>query len=1075
MDRNRTLILSRVNIPRRRADIISRARLIGLLNDVVEKKLVLVSAPAGYGKTSLFVDFATSSSMPICWYSIDKLDQNPQRFISYVTKAIQIRFNGFGHSTQSVLEGGQGQFDVDFATTVFLNDLHEQVSEHFILLLDDYHLVNDNIDIRKFINRLLLEMEENVHIVIISRSLLSIPVLPLMVARAEVAGISFAELAFQADEIQNLYSQNQSMELSLHDAKDIQQNTEGWITGIVLSGEVNKNEQQVRARLSRVSSFGLENYFLHLIDNLGTELRSFVLWSSLLEEFDANLCNLVISPVLLVDQIPWQKWINEIQKNNLFVFTVGEKGDWVRYHPLFLEFLQSHVYLEFPLESKKIEQQLAKLCIQQTEYERAYSILSRTNTNDELAVYIETVGHQMLIDGRISTVTAWIESLPIELIQIHPFLIALKGYITVSQGDKSLAKLLYDQAINAFSDDDTEFLAKSLAMRANNNRLIGNLDAAIEDANKCNAIIQSNLGLRNIRGDVLRCIGLCYFHKGNLNQALNYLEDALKVLQSADDRKNEAIVQMEIGLVFENLGDYSNAKDGYLKALFYWEQAENPLWLANLLNNLGVLYQLMGDYENAILSFEKAIGHSKATGYTRMESFIITGIADIFVELQVYDEALIGYDKALKLATEAEEHFLQTYILVQKAALYSLVGRVEDGYKEIEAAKSIVSLSNSDMENALCNLEFGGLKLMEGCVVESIPLLEESLNYFDNEGHKVQKDRAHFYLTIAYMQLNQPDKLIEHVLQILSNTNNDHPSAGLVAMGVRYYSYIKTANIGHIQDLLAAYFDQINLFQARLPKLRKFLRENSRAIAFLPPTINIRSLGKMQVRISDHLISNAEWQTQAAKDLFFTLLAHPEGMTKEEISVMFWPDADQNDAKFRFKNTIYRLRRAVGKESILLEQDFYRFNNKLDYEHDIELFLKGIACASRETDQSEKIRYLKNAVQQYGGKYLPEIEENWVYSLRETLHQNFISSLLQLSETYLELTDYNNALGYCQQAIDEDNLLEDSYRLAFKIYAAMGNKAGLVRQYNACVDILNREICAAPSKQTESLFQNLIN
>ncbi len=604
MQKEQTLILSRVNIPQRRSDIVSRPRLIDLLNDVVEKRLVLVSAPAGYGKTTLLVDFASSNSMPFAWYSIDKLDQNPQRFLSYLTKAIQLKFNCFGHSTQSVLEGGQGQFDIDFATTVLLNDLHEHVDEHFVLLLDDYHLVNENLELKRFVNRFLVEMDENIHVVIISRSLLSIPVLPLMVARAEVAGISFAELAFQSEEIQQLYAQNQNLELSIRDAKEIQQNTEGWITGIILSGEVNKNEQQARARLSRVSSFGLENYFQHLLDNLGPELRSFVLWTSLLEEFDANLCSLVISPVLLVDQFPWKKWISDIQKNNLFVYSVGEKGDWVRYHPLFLEFLQSHVYLEFPSEAKKIEQQLAKVSIQHSEYERAYLLLQRTNTNDEISSFIENIGPQMLIDGKIATVSSWIDNLPIEIIQDHPFIIALQGYIALSKGDKSLAMVLYDQAINALSNENEEFLARSLAMRANTNRHLGHLDAAIDDANHCNLLIQSKLGLRKIKGETLRCIGLCNFHKGNLNIALDYLEEAQKVMQSADDLKNEAIVQMEIGLVFENLGDYPKAKEGYLKALLYWENTENPLWLANLLNNLGVLYQLMGDYENAILSFE---------------------------------------------------------------------------------------------------------------------------------------------------------------------------------------------------------------------------------------------------------------------------------------------------------------------------------------------------------------------------------------------------------------------------------------------------------------------------------------
>ena len=173
----------------------------------------------------------------------------------------------------------------------------------------------------------------------------------------------------------------------------------------------------------------------------------------------------------------------------------------------------------------------------------------------------------------------------------------------------------------------------------------------------------SNLNLRKIKGDVLRCIGLCNLHKGKLQEALNWLEKAQKVMLSAGDKKNEAIIQMEIGLVHENLGNYIASKDWYIKALLYWEQIENPFWLANLLNNLGVLYQLMGDYENAILSFDKALNYAQATKYTRMEAFIFTGIADIFVELQALEQAQIGYDKALNLATTHKNIFCRSIFL----------------------------------------------------------------------------------------------------------------------------------------------------------------------------------------------------------------------------------------------------------------------------------------------------------------------------------------------------------------------------------------------------------------------------
>ena len=185
------IIRTRISPPRRRDEILARPRLNHLLGELVEKRLVLVSAPAGYGKTSLMVDFVSTCQPPVCWYTVDRLDFDPQRFIAYFASAIHQRFPAFGQRTSAALSGEQGRLDVDYAATVLINELYDTVREHFLLILDDFHLVNDSIQVRNFVSRFLQDVEENCHLILTSRTLLSLPALPLMVARSEVAGISF--------------------------------------------------------------------------------------------------------------------------------------------------------------------------------------------------------------------------------------------------------------------------------------------------------------------------------------------------------------------------------------------------------------------------------------------------------------------------------------------------------------------------------------------------------------------------------------------------------------------------------------------------------------------------------------------------------------------------------------------------------------------------------------------------------------------------------------------------------------------------------------------------------------------
>jgi len=196
-------------------------------------------------------------------------------------------------------------------------------------------------------------------------------------------------------------------------------------------------------------------------------------------------------------------------------------------------------------------------------------------------------------------------------------------------------------------------------------------------------------------------------------------------------------------------------------------------------------------------------------------------------------------------------------------------------------------------------------------------------------------------------------------------------------------------------------------------------------------------------------------------------------MTKEEISLVFWPDASNNEAKFRFKNTIYRLRRAVGKDTILLEQNLYMFNNKLDYEYDVELFLKENALAAKTQVPIESLAHFREAIKYYGGSYLSEIDQTWVHSPREYLRELYLNILFQVSILYFNQSNYDLALDYCQRALNEDSLYEDAHRQAMRIFAAKGNRAALVQQYQRCVETFEREINATPSAQTHELFDLL--
>jgi DNA-binding SARP family transcriptional activator len=210
--------------------------------------------------------------------------------------------------------------------------------------------------------------------------------------------------------------------------------------------------------------------------------------------------------------------------------------------------------------------------------------------------------------------------------------------------------------------------------------------------------------------------------------------------------------------------------------------------------------------------------------------------------------------------------------------------------------------------------------------------------------------------------------------------------------------------------------------------------------------------------------------------LFFYLLTRPEGLSKEMIGAIFWPDYSPAKLKTQFKSTIYRLRRAVGSEVIVHtpDTDRYSFNRTLDYEYDVELFQEKLGQAQTATSRDEQIALYQTAVDVYQGRYLPEIEGTWVWIERERLWQAYEEAVLHLATLYLKSEAYEQTLLQCRQLLTYDLCLESAHCLAMQAYAKLGNRTAVKRQFEQCQQALQTKLEVAPTPQTVALYQALI-
>ena len=384
----------------------------------------------------------------------------------------------------------------------------------------------------------------------------------------------------------------------------------------------------------------------------------------------------------------WDNLINFISQENLFILPVGEDSIWLRYHHLFQEFLQAKIQTEFPQEYEKIKLRQAEVEIKKEDWEKAYSIYEELENFEKIIQLLEIAGSSLLSDGKLITLSTWLESLPISIIQTNPTIISLQGSVAVMRGNTNEGLELLNRAVIELSPQNNPRLyINSLLRRSITLRLTGDYQASISDAEKVIELSRNEPALSTAWAEALRAKGTALFQLGKLKETLDSFNQALNTYQNIDDTHNAAILLMEIGLAYKASGDFVSSEKSYQKAYIYWKKTENSTWLANLLNNLGELQHLTGDFVQASATLEEAIQHAKKSGYNRIEAYSLASLGDLYRDIEAFNESMDVYHQSERIARKIRDYFLLFYIDLAKSNLANLKGDYFQAKKMLKAAE----------------------------------------------------------------------------------------------------------------------------------------------------------------------------------------------------------------------------------------------------------------------------------------------------------------------------------------------------------------------------------------------------
>lgn len=431
------LVATKLALPPARPALVPRPRLIDRLETGLQRKLTLIAAPAGYGKTTMVSAWhatAPGSAWPLAWLSLDMGDNDLARFWSYAITALQTLHAGLGADALALLQSPQPP-PLTTALTLLINAL-AALPAPVALVLDDYHAITAPA-IHESLAFLLEHQPSQLHLVIISRVDPQLPLMRLR-ARGELTEVRAADLGFTTDEVETFFNQLLDLHLTTDQVAMLAARTEGWITGLVLVAHAlpgHANAATFIHELAGSQRFILDYLVEDVLQQQPSHIQRFLLDTAILGQLTGSLCDaLLLGEDTPPDAAYSQQVLSELERKNLFLVPLDGQRRWYRYHQLFAEMLRSRAQQLQPERLPLLHHRAAAWYVQQGLIPEAVEHTLAARDMELAARLVEQIAEATLLRGEVRTLLGWLSALPEAIVHARPRLSLAHAWALVTMG-----------------------------------------------------------------------------------------------------------------------------------------------------------------------------------------------------------------------------------------------------------------------------------------------------------------------------------------------------------------------------------------------------------------------------------------------------------------------------------------------------------------------------------------------------------------------------------------------------------------------------------------------------------------
>src|SRR5256714_2669565 len=409
------ILATKLYLPRLRPNVVSRPRLLERLNEGLHRDLTLISAPAGFGKSTLVSAWVEGIERPTAWLSLDEGENDPTRFLAYLVAALQTIAATIGEGVLGVLQSSQPP-PTEAILTALLNEI-TTLPDNFVLVLDDYHVI-DAKPVDMALTFLVEHLSPQMHLVIATREDPQLPLARLR-ARGHLIELRAADLRFTASEAAAFLTQVMGLSLSTPDIARLSDRTEGWIAGLQLAALSLQGHQDVPGFIRAFA--GDHRYIVdYLVEEVlqrqPAPVRSFLLQTSILDRLSGPLCDAVTG------QEEGNARLEALERGNFFVVALDDKRHWYRYHHLFAEVLSAHLLAEQPEQVSALHRRASAWYEQHGSAADAIRHALAAQDFVRAADLVELAIPEMLRSRQEAMLLGWLKELPDELVHVRPVL-----------------------------------------------------------------------------------------------------------------------------------------------------------------------------------------------------------------------------------------------------------------------------------------------------------------------------------------------------------------------------------------------------------------------------------------------------------------------------------------------------------------------------------------------------------------------------------------------------------------------------------------------------------------------------